>query len=193
MAVDLKHGLWLSCDLLWWLSTSKHTRPSWPEQCTLLLNTETLKKTSLEFVLECYISAWCYYQCQVASFIIRRFKFPNTQWTSYDFLNSVKHHYRRRVMMSRVCPPGSPKGKGIITNSCSLFPSFVLSSIITPSGEWFPCLSSVDLYAILPLSLRTNIHKHTLSAFLLSAQKKKRLGGSGFLATRLRSPHHVCF
>ena len=56
-----------------------------------------------------------------------------------------------------------------------------MSSVITPSGEWFPRLSSVDLYAILQLSLRTNIHKHTLhslsAVFLLllqiDAEKKK--------------------
>lgn len=77
-----------------------------------------------------------------------------------------------------------PEGKGIIINSCSLFPSFVLSSIITPSGERFPCLSSVDLYAILQLSLRTNIHKHTLhslsaafrSLLQIDAGKKKTIG-----------------
>lgn len=91
---------------------SKHIWPSWPEQSTLLLNhclKNWKKQTSLVFVIDslcpCWmlqhcihftvivsaacsqytcVSAWCYDQCQVASFTMRRFKFPNTYWTVAD-------------------------------------------------------------------------------------------------------------
>ena len=99
-----------------------------------------------------------------------------------------------------MCLPVVPKRKGIITSSCSIFPSFVVSWIITPSGEWLPCLSSIDRFVIIPPSLRTNKHKHAhhisrcfLSPALANKHREKntttRLGGSGLLATRWSPPH----
>lgn len=57
-------------------------------------------------------------------------------WINSQWLPGIKHH---KILCSKCCPlrreDSAPQGATIIINSCSSFPSFVWSSIITPPGE----------------------------------------------------------